>query len=107
MGKRSHPDLKGDNMNKTILSPQLLMVLFAGFVTAEEDQKKVALFDGKTFDGWEGNLEVFRIEKGAAEYRPIERVEKWDRHLATAVIRNAYRPVLGANPIFQRPAMPR
>jgi hypothetical protein len=27
--------------------------------------KPVALFDGKTFDGWEGNLAVFRIEDGA------------------------------------------
>lgn len=24
-----------------------------------------SLFDGKTFDGWEGNLDVFRIEQGA------------------------------------------
>ncbi len=23
------------------------------------------LFDGKTFMGWEGNLKIFRIEKGA------------------------------------------
>jgi hypothetical protein len=27
--------------------------------------KAVALFDGKTFAGWEGNLEMFRIEDGA------------------------------------------
>jgi hypothetical protein len=27
--------------------------------------KPVAIFDGKTFDGWEGNLEIFRIEDGA------------------------------------------
>lgn len=66
-------------MNKTILSPLLLVVLFAGFVTADEDQKKVALFDGKTFAGWEGNLDVFRIEKGAivggSLGQPIERNE--------------------------------
>ena len=30
-----------------------------------QDEKSVPLFDGKTFDGWEGNLKVFRIEDGA------------------------------------------
>jgi hypothetical protein len=30
-----------------------------------EAGKAVPLFDGKTFDGWEGPLEVFRIEDGA------------------------------------------
>ena len=72
-------DRKGDDMNKTILSPLLLLVLIAGFVSAEEDQKVVALFDGKTFVGWEGNLEVFRIEKGAivggSLEQPVERNE--------------------------------
>ena len=27
--------------------------------------KPVAIFDGKTFDGWEGDLKIFRIEDGA------------------------------------------
>ncbi len=27
--------------------------------------KPVSIFDGKTFKGWEGNLKIFRIEKGA------------------------------------------
>jgi len=27
--------------------------------------KPVRLFDGKTFNGWEGNLKIFRIEQGA------------------------------------------
>lgn len=31
----------------------------------ESVPKTVSLFDGKTFDGWEGNLEIFRIEDGA------------------------------------------
>jgi hypothetical protein len=30
-----------------------------------ESGKPVALFDGKTFAGWEGNLKAFRIEDGA------------------------------------------
>ncbi|MEX2185346.1 MAG: DUF1080 domain-containing protein [Pirellulales bacterium] len=29
------------------------------------DARPAALFDGKSFDGWEGNLDVFRIEDGA------------------------------------------
>jgi len=46
-------------------------VLLAGQVSAgEKPAAKRAdgfkpLFDGKTFDGWEGNLKVFRIEDGA------------------------------------------
>ena len=30
-----------------------------------EEPKAVSLFDGKSFDSWEGNLDVFRIEEGA------------------------------------------
>jgi hypothetical protein len=30
-----------------------------------QEPKAVALFDGRTFDGWEGNLKRFRIEDGA------------------------------------------
>jgi hypothetical protein len=44
----------------------LLVFLFlAKFAFAADDAKPVSLFDGKTFDGWEGNLDVFRIEDGA------------------------------------------
>jgi hypothetical protein len=32
---------------------------------APADAKPVALFDGKTFDGWEGNMAIFRVENGA------------------------------------------
>jgi hypothetical protein len=32
---------------------------------ADDDAKFVPLFDGKTFDGWEGDKKVFRIEDGA------------------------------------------
>lgn len=31
----------------------------------DDKSKPVALFDGKSFAGWEGNLDVFRIEDGA------------------------------------------
>ncbi|MBX7258092.1 MAG: DUF1080 domain-containing protein, partial [Candidatus Hydrogenedentes bacterium] len=32
---------------------------------AAEQAKPESLFDGKTFKGWEGNQEVFRIEDGS------------------------------------------
>ena len=32
---------------------------------ATKNPKPVAIFDGKTFTGWEGNLTIFRIEDGA------------------------------------------
>ena len=31
----------------------------------ESDKDFVPLFDGKSFDGWEGNLDVFRVEEAA------------------------------------------
>ncbi len=37
---------------------------FVAFVHAAEDNGTL-LFDGKTFNGWEGNLTAFRIEDGA------------------------------------------
>jgi Domain of Unknown Function (DUF1080) len=32
---------------------------------AGREPKPVAIFDGRTFDGWEGDLKIFRIEAGA------------------------------------------
>jgi len=51
------------------LLPILCIALFASPLWAA-DQPAVpegftSLFDGKTFDGWEGNLNAFRIEDGA------------------------------------------
>jgi hypothetical protein len=37
----------------------------AGLIVAAEPQAAASLFDGKTFEGWEGDLKVFRIEDGA------------------------------------------
>jgi len=43
--------------------------VLAASLLAEErgvkDSGTVALFDGKSFEGWEGNLDAFRIEDGA------------------------------------------
>jgi hypothetical protein len=32
---------------------------------SDEKSKATVLFDGKSFEGWEGNLDIFRIEDGA------------------------------------------
>jgi hypothetical protein len=36
-----------------------------GLFGEENDEDFTPLFDGKTFEGWEGNMQVFRIEDGA------------------------------------------
>jgi hypothetical protein len=47
----------------------ILLALVAATVAAPastaEELGFVPLFDGKTYEGWEGNLDVFRIEDGA------------------------------------------
>ena len=48
-------------MNRIIFS--WLMIGMASLVGATK--KPASIFDGKTFKGWEGNLKIFRIEKGA------------------------------------------
>ncbi|MFH1267802.1 MAG: DUF1080 domain-containing protein [Planctomycetota bacterium] len=51
-----------------ILVP-LCITLLTGWARADEKPAEekgfVSLFDGKTFEGWGGNLDVFRIEDGA------------------------------------------
>lgn len=44
----------------------VIATLFAGsLVSAGPAAERVALFDGKSFTGWEGNLQMFRIQDGA------------------------------------------
>ena len=49
----------------------LILSSTAGILTAQQDSapasavKEVVLFDGRSFEGWEGNLSMFRIEDGA------------------------------------------
>jgi hypothetical protein len=44
----------------------LLAVISSGLASSSAAQQKATrLFDGKTFNGWEGNLTVFRIQDGA------------------------------------------
>lgn len=42
--------------------PSLLFLLIVGFAVPPQT---VRLFDGKSFNGWEGNLKLFRVEDGA------------------------------------------
>lgn len=51
-----------------VLAGGVCLAAPSGRAAADEDgdaSKPVALFDGKSFAGWEGNLDVFRIEDGA------------------------------------------
>lgn len=44
----------------------LMLVLVPQILLAEDKEESfVTLFDGKTLEGWEGNLKYFRIEEGA------------------------------------------
>lgn len=43
----------------------ILLVACAFSLAAVARSKPVRLFDGKTFKGWEGNLNIFRIAEGA------------------------------------------
>ena len=47
----------------------LLLLLFPAFgptaAEAADEEGFTPLFDGRSFDGWEGNLDAFRIEDGA------------------------------------------
>jgi hypothetical protein len=50
----------------TVRSLLATAALFAGgLVSAGPAAERVPLFDGKSFTGWEGNLQIFRIEDGA------------------------------------------
>lgn len=41
------------------------LAMTCALLADEKETKPVKLFDGKTFEGWEGNLDHFRIEDGA------------------------------------------
>ena len=40
-------------------------LLFSGAAVAADEEGFVPLFDGRSFEGWEGDLNVFRIQDGA------------------------------------------
>lgn len=50
---------------KSILAFVCLALFVAVTARASWQQKAIALFDGKTFSGWDGDLKTFRIEDGA------------------------------------------
>ena len=43
----------------------IALLLLSPPLGADEEKEFIPLFDGETFDGWEGNLDFFRIEDGA------------------------------------------
>jgi hypothetical protein len=50
---------------KPALTVALLLCLALSVRAQNKEEGFVPLFDGKTFDGWQGDLKVFRIENGA------------------------------------------
>lgn len=56
------------NCRRRVVTCLALMALLAGCAGLKQTSKEpgfISLFDGKTFAGWEGSNEVFRIEDGA------------------------------------------
>ncbi len=49
----------------TVVNYILLGLAFCAFSDLEGAKKAKTLFDGRTFQGWEGNQKIFRIEQGA------------------------------------------
>ncbi len=60
-----------------------LFLVGASSLMAAEPNASVSLFDGKTFEGWEGNLDMFRIEDGAIVGGSLERKIPRNEFLAT------------------------
>ena len=52
-------------------------------IEGAKDSTGIPLFDGKTFTGWEGNLEVFRIEDGAIVGGTLEKGLRRNEFLCT------------------------
>jgi hypothetical protein len=50
---------------KTALACAIAVALMPGMLAGIQRTGAAPLFDGRTFDGWEGNLAHFRIESGA------------------------------------------
>lgn len=66
-------------MNRPLL-PAILLTLLLPAIAAEP----VALFDGKTFAGWEGNIDsVWRIEEGALVAGSLTKKQEKNDFLAT------------------------
>jgi hypothetical protein len=61
----------------------LCMTLASAPVVATDREQFTRLFDGKTFDGWEGNLRVFHIEDGAIVGGSLECPVTWNEFLCT------------------------
>jgi hypothetical protein len=61
----------------------MLSVALVFFLAAEAAEEGASLFDGKTFAGWEGNLDWFRIEDGAIVAGTLEKPIPQNEFLTT------------------------
>lgn len=67
-----------------MLRPLWLIVFFVLSVAACSEAAPVVLFDGKSFDGWEGDIgEVWRVEDGALTAGSLEKRQAKNNFLAT------------------------
>jgi hypothetical protein len=70
---------------KTKMMFSIMAMLALGFSSAEEVRAgdEVAIFDGKTLNGWEGNTNNWRVEDGSITAGRIERKQPHNEFLAT------------------------
>ena len=62
---------------KPCLQACAILAALTGAASADDAESFRPLFDGRTFDGWEGNLEMFRIQDGAiVAGTPKKRIER-------------------------------
>jgi hypothetical protein len=68
-----------------ITTPLLLLALVLGFVQTREVRAagEIAIFDGKTLQGWEGNTDTWRVEDGAIVGGTLARKQPHNEFLAT------------------------
>lgn len=65
------------------LASRFAAIAFIAFAMSAKAGEKVAIFDGESFEGWEGNLDRFRIEDGAIVGGTLEKPNPHNDFLAT------------------------
>ena len=69
--------------SRYLLIPAVLILALSSLSCSSKVEQFTTLFDGQTFDGWEGNLEFFRIEDGAIVAGSLEKEIPRNQFLCT------------------------
>ena len=77
------PSGYADQLTRGELADVLSFLRAAGVDQSRAERKPVPLFDGKTFEGWEGDKTIFRIEDGAIVGGSLERKVARNEFLCT------------------------